>query len=528
MLNDILNVFNQKITKIRPVVGANGAGKTTLLKFKMRDAVEEIAPDSNIFLFFDFKFVTDNLEEFWPIFIQNFITQLTNEEKPLLSEILNTIDSTTREDVLFKTLKNPDLVNNVLKLISSSSSERRAALRYFYDMQLDTKTIGDFFYGVINLALELDYLVVIVFDEIQFLDEIDASKRLLKLFAEKFIRYLMEKFSNKRLCIAISCLENPDEKEWTKLKSHSKNFESIVKNKEILLGNLSIEEKNAIIKQVANKIGFDQKNRKIFFTKMKESLYYFLPRELLKQIANTLDSMDFIGYTMHEIRTIYEDSAREFMKDKLRRKGFKHLNSETKEIGGYNIDIYATGSTNRSGYVPRAFGEATIINRAGMKQKAEKFSNWLFRMRGREYNPEKGDFAFFICPPNTITEQTDKVLKDNDIELFYFNSPIVDQVQRLREKEESKDIDLEKETPEITEIIDTRGEKVIIVKDDKYQLEDIPGIGPAFAEKLRKSKILTVKDLLNCNVKMKSKEIKGIGEARLNNWKQNARQILED
>ena len=494
----------------------------------MREAVEEIAPESNIILFFDFKSVTDNLEEFWPIFIQIFISQLTNEENPFLSEILNTIEPTTREDVLFKTLKNPDLVNNVLKLISSTSSERRAALRYFYDKQLDTKTISDFFYGVIDLALELEYLVVIVFDEIQFLDEIDASKRLLKLFAEKFVRYLMEKFSNKRLCIAISCLENPYEKEWTKLKSHSKNFESIVKNREIFLGKLSIEEKNKIIKQVADKIGFDQKNRRIFFTKLKESLLYFLPRDLLKQIANTLDSMDFIGYTTHEIRTIYEDSAREFMKDKLRKNGFKHLNSEAKEIGGFNIDIYATGSTNRSGHVPRAFGEATITNRAGMKQKAEKFSNWLFRMRGREYNPEKGDFAFFICPPNTITEQTNKVLKDNDIELFYFNSPIVEQVQRLRENEEGKDLDIEEETPETTEVIGSQEERVIIVKEDKYKLEDIPGIGSAFADKLKNSNIFTVKDLLSCNVKMKSKEIKGIGEARLNTWKQNARQILED
>ena len=49
-----------------------------------------------------------------------------------------------------------------------------------------------------------------------------------------------------------------------------------------------------------------------------------------------------------------------------------------------------------------------------------------------------------------------------------------------------------------------------------------------FAEKLRNSKILTVKDLLYCNVKIKSKEIDGIGEGRLNKWKQNARQILED
>ena len=55
--------------------------------------------------------------------------------------------------------------------------------------------------------------------------------------------------------------------------------------------------------------------------------------------------------------------------------------------------------------------------------------------------------------------------------------------------------------------------------DDRYKLEDILGIETKFAAKLRKAKILTVKDLLNCNVKMKSKEIEGIGEGRLNKWK---------
>ena len=45
-------------------------------------------------------------------------------------------------------------------------------------------------------------------------------------------------------------------------------------------------------------------------------------------------------------------------------------------------------------------------------------------------------------------------MKDNDIELFYFNSPIVEQVQRLREKEEGKGIDLEGDVLDITENID--------------------------------------------------------------------------
>jgi ABC-type Mn2+/Zn2+ transport system ATPase subunit len=33
---DLINVYNQKVSKIRPVVGANGAGKTTLLKFRVK------------------------------------------------------------------------------------------------------------------------------------------------------------------------------------------------------------------------------------------------------------------------------------------------------------------------------------------------------------------------------------------------------------------------------------------------------------------------------------------------------------
>lgn len=522
-------MFSQKITKIRPVIGANGAGKTTLLKFKIQEAVMEIAPDSNIYLFFDFKQVTENIGQFWLIFMQKLISQIIEGEKPILQDILNRMDSSTREIDLIRILKNPELANNTLKLISSSSSERRSALTYFYNAQLDTKTVSDFFYGIINLFLQTDYFVAIAFDELQFLDEVDTSKRLVKLFAEKFIRYLMEQFSNERLYIAISCLENPTENEWTKLKNHSKNFESIVRDKEIYLGNLKTEEKNEIIQQVADKIGFDKNNSKIFFTKMKESLFYYVPRDLLKQIANILDTMDFVGYTKYEIRTIYEDNAREFMKDKLRKKGFKHLHPEVKKIGGYNIDVYATGSTHRSGYIPKAFGEATITNRTRMKQKVEKFSDWLYRMRGREYNPEKGDFAFFICPPNTITEQTDTVLKDNNIELFYFSSPIVEQIQHQIEKVE---IEVEVEIPELPGVIEAKTkeqiEEVIFIKEDKYKLEDIPGIGPKFAEKLRKAQILSVKDLLNCNVKMKAKEITGIGEARLNNWKQNARQILSD
>lgn len=522
---DLFNVYTQKISRIRPIIGANGAGKTTLLNFKIKKTLETIAPDSYIFLFFDFKYVTENVDQFWSIFMQKLISQLNEDDDSILNEILSKMDPSTREIKLMKILMNPELVDNTLKLISSTSNERRSALKYFYNPQLDTKTISDFFYGIIDLMLQLDYFVAIAFDELQFLDEVDNSNRLLKLFAEKFIRYLVEQYPNHRLYIAISCLQNPNEQEWEHLKNHSKNFESIIKDNEIYLGTLTTEEKNEIIQKVAKEVGFDNKNRKIFYTRMKESLIYYLPRDLLKQIARVLDTMDYVGYTEYEIRTVYEDNAREYIKEKLRKKGFKHLHPKVKEVGGYNIDIYATGSTRRSGYIPKAFGEVTITNRNRMKQKVEKFSDWLYRMRGREYNPGKGDYAFFICPPNTITDQSDKILRDNDIELVYYTSPIVEQIKNQREEGEPEP---EFGTPDPSGIIKTRKKEVLIIKDERYKLEDIPGIGPKFAKKLRNGRILSIKDLINCNVKMKAKEIDGIGESRLNSWKQNARQILAD
>ncbi|MFX1504030.1 MAG: helix-hairpin-helix domain-containing protein, partial [Promethearchaeota archaeon] len=502
---DILSVYNQKITKIRPVIGPNGAGKTTLLKFKVKDAINEITPYYNLSLFFDFKQITDKIDEFWPIFMQNLVSQLIEEETQILPSLLEKMDSLKRDIELMNIFKNPVLIDNLIKLTSSSSRERRSALSYFYDMELDTKTISDLFYGILKLALELDYFVSVAFDELQFLDEIDESNRLLKIFSEKFIRYLMEQFSNERLYIVISCLENPTDKEWTKLKSHSRSFESIVKEKEIILGNLTTEEKNQIIKQIAKKIGFDRKNRKIFFTKVKGSLYYYLPRDLLKQVANVLDTMDFVGYTQYEIRQIYEDDARTYMKDILRSKGFVYLEPEVKKIGDYNIDIFATGPTRRSGYLTKAFGEATITKRASIKQKAEKFSNWLLRMKGREYNPDKGDFAFFVCPPDSATEGTIEVLNANNIELYNFNSPLTDQINYQRKK-------AEEEESEISEIIETKEEekieeeKPIFIKESRYNLEDIPGIGPAYAKKLQESGIHTIKDLLNCSTKIKAME----------------------
>ena len=524
---DILNIYNQKVTKIRPIIGANGAGKTTLLKFHVVDFLDELSPNANLVIFFDFKAVTDDIDEFWSIFIQKLIEQLVPEEgENIISKIINQLDPARRSFALLKIFKDKVIVDNLIKLSSVDPNVQFSALEYFYGESLETKKISDFFYGILKLALQLNYFVVVAFDEIQFLNEIDKSNVLLKIFLEKFVRYLMEQFSNERLFILISSLENPKEKEWTELKSRSRNFETIVNGKEIYLGNLTLDEKNAIIQQVADKIGFDQEHQKIFFSRVKSSLLYYLPRDLLKCIANVIDSMGYIGYSDYEIRKIYEEDARNYMKPFLNNKGFIYLEPEEKKIGGYDVDIFATAETNRAGYVKKAFGEVTMMQKSNMKQKVEKFANWLFRMKGREYNPEKGDYAFFVCPPNSLTRGSREVLESNNIEIFPYISQNIEQLQGFGKTEEEIVCEVSEEQEIKTEI--KAEPEITFIKEEKYKLEDIPGIGPKKASALKKAGILTIKDLLNCNVKMKAKEIAGVGEASLNKWRQNARQILSD
>ena len=184
-------------------------------------------------------------------------------------------------------------------------------------MELDTKTISDFFYGILKLALELDYLVSVSFDELQFLDEIDEPNRLLNLFAEKFIRYLMEQFANDRLYIAISCLENPTEKEWTRLKNHSRNFESIVRGNEIYLGNLTTEEKNEI-----NNVEIQVKRFFDHTTKRNEEHFTFIQNDK--------------RFTYHSSIRIY--TYKEIL-NMLKKHGFE----EFKAFGSFSGDVFKTG-----------------------------------------------------------------------------------------------------------------------------------------------------------------------------------------
>ncbi len=516
---DLLNVKNIGLAKIRPVIGPNGVGKTTQLKFQVKDYLNEIEPDSSIYLFFDFKHMANTIEEFWAIFGEKLIEQI--RKRDYLIKIIEDLDSFEQRSLMIRNFKNKKLVDNLVQLLSTDRYKQVKAEEYFYSGQLKSKDISNLFFGLLKLAFEHNYTVVILFDEIQFLDEIDPSKVLVKMFSEQFMRLLFEQFSNNRLYLVVSCLQNPQKNEWDLLKSRSKNFQSIVKGKEIILGNLTLNEREEIVNQVSSRIGFQKNDRSVFLTKVKSSLDYYLPRYLLQCIANILDMMEYTAYTDYEIRKLYENDARNYISPKLKEMGFKYIEAGVKKIGGYNVDIFASAPTSRAKYRKQAFGEVTMMKRSGMVEKIEKFANWLNRMNSLEYRPEKGDIAFFICPPNRITENSNMILKDNNINLYEYSSKNIEELAKVSKpksipEKESLD-DIKKVKPK---------EDIILIKDPKYSLEDIKGIAKTTADKLRKVSINTLKELINCNSKTTASEIDRVGKTSIDNWKQIAKQLL--
>ncbi|MHA1338192.1 MAG: hypothetical protein ACTSPW_21055, partial [Promethearchaeota archaeon] len=185
---DLLNVKNLEIAKIRPIIGPNGVGKTTQLSFQIRDYLKEIEPDNSIYLFFDFKRMADTEEEFWSIFGERLIEQI--EKRKYLLKVLKDLDSFRQKSTLLQYIKNKYLVENLLKLLTNDIYKIAEAREYFYSGKLKSKDVSNLFFGFLNLALENNLLVVVIFDEIQYLDEIDPNKVLIKIFTEKFIRLL--------------------------------------------------------------------------------------------------------------------------------------------------------------------------------------------------------------------------------------------------------------------------------------------------------------------------------------------------
>ena len=134
------------------------------------------------------------------------------------------------------------------------------------------------------------------------------------------------------------------------------------------------------------------------------------------------------------------------------------------------------------------FGEIIATKRIGIiRQKIENFSHTLSIMKGREYIPDGGDYAFIVSLPfvrkvRLIPNSIMYMLKKNSIELIFY-----------KEK----------------------------------NLRDIPGLGSRAENKLKMAGIYTIKDLLECNSKIIASKIMGIGEITIYKWKQAAIHIIK-
>ena len=113
------------------------------------------------------------------------------------------------------------------------------------------------------------------------------------------------------------------------------------------------------------------------------------------------------------------------------------------------------------------------------------------------------------------------ILIDNDILLYEYSSKNIEELVKVSKRQHIP----KKKTNEETKVLKPQ-KKIILIKDPKYSLEDIKGIGATTAEKLRKAGINTVKELINCNSKTTASEIDRVGKTSIDNWKQIAKQLL--
>nr|MDO8119621.1 hypothetical protein [Candidatus Sigynarchaeota archaeon] len=265
------------------------------------------------------------------------------QDSHYLHDLCSQLPSTSLRSELLKHFKNTELVTNIYNAISRDAGNEQRAAEYFYDASRQSKkNIQDFIYGFVKMALECDKLVVLCFDELQFLIDIDPTRALVKVFLEQFIRKIMEECRDKRLYILVSCLQNPDKKEYDVLRSISKNFDTIIAGKEIILGQLMPAEQDEIVNQVIEKVRMADDEKRKFKSQIKSKLGFYSPRMLLSEIASILDTMGYTAYSIEELRGLYEKEAREFITPKLREAGFTFVDAGPTERGGFNFDIHAS------------------------------------------------------------------------------------------------------------------------------------------------------------------------------------------
>jgi len=521
---DLLNTYNQKIATIRPIIGPNGSGKTTQLSIQLKKYLKSEFPRNHIYLFFDFRHLAKNEEDFWFAFIQLFYEQIANEK--YLKELCKFIQTTDLKNALFSSFKNSQIVEQVYNTISEDVSDTIKAQEFFYGNKITNKDIKDFFFGFINLALSLNRFVIICFDEIQFLVEIDKSETLLKVVLEQYIRVLLESHRNKSIYLIFSCLDNPKHQEYSELKSKSASFASVIQNMEIRLGILTEDEKYEILDQVAEKIEMENTAKTDFMRRLGHFRDIQVPRILLQAVAVVLNQMGYEHVSNAEINTVYKAEARNYIIPILEEQGFNFISPTETEIKGYKIDIYATTTTDQSNRVKQAFGEVSIAQKKSITSNIEKFSDWLSRMKDSEYQPNLGDYAFFICPKDRITEENIELLSPNKITVHEFDSTVIDLINKLAANKKGVIRKTYEKMISDAKVVQKNAEETQIVKKKKYKLTQIPGIKKTNEKHLNEANIYTIDDLINSDIKQVS-QAKRLGVKSLVKWIQAAKQISE-
>lgn len=517
--HDLAQMIERKAVNLRPIIGENGSGKTTHLEYVLKPLINDHYQGRGFFLYFDFRYVAKTEEEFWRAFFIKLYEQMT--EHGYLSKILAKIPK-DKERVLRKLYGRSNMARHIINAASPEDSHQSTAEEFFYADEFPTESnVRAFYSGFLKAAFFTGYFVVLAFDELQHLSE-TCGKILTKKVLEKFVRATYDTNRNNPLYIVLSCLQNEQDgetlgKEYDELKRQSRSFADIVRNREIVLGKLTSDEFDEILKQSGSKAQLTESDSKRFMREIKANIEYYAkrntPRELVHLIYQIFEKIGYLRLTKDEIRTQYEQKAREFMIPKLSEKGFYHIYPEVRNIGRINFDIYAEAESQRTlkSAIKRAFGEAKSVK--CKKRLAEDYVHKMRTIKDREYRPSRGDYVFLISPE--ITKEAKLVLKDENIDWILFNPLEIQEYLKASEEDQLEETPIfARKTP------------------SKYSLKDVTGIGAKTLIQLKAVKIESIEDLINCNPKLISEASKigfprRIGEGKIIKFQQIAKELLE-
>jgi len=219
-----------------------------------------------------------------------------------------------------------------------------------------------------------------------------------------------------------SCLQNPKWNEWTRIKTNYTNIGSIVDGREIFLGRLTDEEKKGIVNDAADHWSIEGDAKQDFISKIRNSILYYIPRTLIKNIHLALRELELTKPSDEEKRLIYEKNARKSMEGILKDLGFTHIDPKPHKYGGHGVDIFAQAEVKDAyEWRPKAFGEVTTTARVSMKEKIKKWIHWKRDwVREGLFKADK-DMIFIMNPPDRLTSGCDEIMDDNDIKFYPYD-----------------------------------------------------------------------------------------------------------